>query len=322
MLSKEFLSIAIIACSIIPGINGMSQSPYTETAVNVKAAGAKGDGIADDTAAIQKAFDDSCDDKLFGGKAPHTVVIPPGKYRISGTLKLENKHRNITISGTGGSRSPKHAVTQIFFEGKQGETLLECKPLLGLTMRDIMLDGNNKAGCVMKINSTKGHGTAEFFLERMNFFNADTGIECGTELEICASDMTLTDIVIENMKICGFKADSGQALDYVFIRPEVNNTPTAFHFIKGGAATFIHPCAYKVDTLLKVEKTGVNSGVFSIRGWFWERHAYSDPNKKMVFVDASGEANVTVIGTATGCTRVWGPNADLETPNFILGPSA
>lgn len=293
----------------------------TENEINAKTAGAVGDGSNDDSTALQMAIDKAC-----AGKNPtRTVKLPPGKYRVTKTLKLENKHRNISIIGTGGARpgsSGKHATTEIIFDGQKGGTLFECKPLSGLRLTDLYLNGNNKAGTLLRVNSTPGHGTAEFFIERVCLSNADTGIECGADLEVCASDMTFIDLTIDNMKKAGFRAVSGQALDYVFIRPEVGHTPIGFHFIKGGAATFIHPCAFKVDTLLKVEKTGINSGVFSIRGWFWERHAYSDPNKKMVFVDASGEANITVIGTATGCSRVWGEKADLETPNFILGPSA
>jgi hypothetical protein len=314
--AKQMIISAILALSIISANHLIAGTD--KLFINPKDNGARGDGKNDDTRALQAAFDEACKDEA----APHTVVLPPGKYRITKTLTLDNRHRNICIKGTGGPRRPKHAVTQIIYDGPKGGTLLECKPLNGLIMKDILLDGAEKAGIVMRVNSTKGHGTAEFFLERVNLYNADTGIECGVDLEICASDMTFIDIVIDNMKKAAFYANSGQALDYVFIRPEVNNTPTGFHFIKGGAATFIHPCAYKVDTLLKVEKTGINSGVFSIRGWFWERHAYSDLNKKMVFVDASGEANITIIGTATGCARVWGEKADIETPNFILGPSA
>lgn len=320
MLTKIFFTVMVLAGSMV-AIKAQEQK-INKLRVNVKDVGAKGDNLTDDTAALQKAFDLACDDKAFGGNAPHSVIIPPGKYRITKTLKLDNRHRNLIIAGTGGARRLKHAVTQIIYDGKKGKTLLECKPLLGFTIKDILLNGNKKAGVVLRINSTRGHGTAEFFIEGVNFFNADIGIECGKDLEICASDMTLIDIVIENMKECAFKADSAQALNFVFIRPEVNNTPTGFHFIKGGAATFIQPCAYKVNTLLKIEKTGINSGVFSIRGWFWERHSYSDPEKKMVFVDVSGEANVTVTGAATGCSRVWGKKADLTTPNFILGPSA
>jgi hypothetical protein len=298
--------------------NVTAEDNTDEMVINVKNFGAKGDGKADDSIPIQNAFDYACETD----SSPRSVVFPPGKYRVTKTLRLDNRHRNISIKGTGGPRGTKYATTKILFDGDKGQPLLECKPLNGLVLTDILLDGLGKAGVLLRINSTKGHGTAEFFLKRVNFFNADIGIECGADLDICASDMTFIDIVIENMTTAGFKAVSNQALDFVFIRSEVNNTPIAFHFIKGGAATFIHPCAFKVDTMLKIERSGINSGAFSIRGWFWERYSYSSKKKKMVFVDAAGEANITVTGTSTGCTRVWGKDADLKTPNFILGPSA
>src|SRR5579871_3489409 len=49
--------------------------------VNVKELGAIGDGMADDTAAIQNA--------LSGGQ--RTVIIPAGRYKISAALKLDSQ---------------------------------------------------------------------------------------------------------------------------------------------------------------------------------------------------------------------------------------
>ena len=48
---------------------------------NVKAFGAKADGVTDDTTAIQKAMDEA-------GKTGGKVVIPPGKYAVKGTFKV------------------------------------------------------------------------------------------------------------------------------------------------------------------------------------------------------------------------------------------
>ena len=52
----------------------------TPLKLDVKQCGAIGDGVADDTAAIQKA--------LTGGR--RTVIFPPGTYKISGALKIES----------------------------------------------------------------------------------------------------------------------------------------------------------------------------------------------------------------------------------------
>ena len=49
--------------------------------LDVLSFGAKADGATDDTAAIQKALD-------AAGKSGGIVAIPPGKYRVEGSLKV------------------------------------------------------------------------------------------------------------------------------------------------------------------------------------------------------------------------------------------
>jgi polygalacturonase len=71
---KAFLAAALtLAMSLSVSAAGLT--------INVKDAGAVGDGVADDTAALQKA--------LSGGQ--RTVVIPAGTYRIATALQLESE---------------------------------------------------------------------------------------------------------------------------------------------------------------------------------------------------------------------------------------
>jgi polygalacturonase len=69
-----------------------------ETTVNVRDSGAAGNGIHDDTAAIQKALD---------GAKPE-VIIPPGAYVISATLKVHSQTR-IKAAPTSVIRLADHA---------------------------------------------------------------------------------------------------------------------------------------------------------------------------------------------------------------------
>lgn len=75
-----------------PGVPG--GIPAYPVFVNAKDAGAKGDGKADDTAAIQKALDD-CPE----GKA---VLLPAGAYRLTATLKLS---KGVVLRGEGPDRT-------------------------------------------------------------------------------------------------------------------------------------------------------------------------------------------------------------------------
>jgi parallel beta-helix repeat protein len=62
-------------------------------AVDVQELGAKGDGVADDTAAIQRAMDDG------------DVYFPKGTYRITETIKIDlQKARLVSLGGDGTAR--------------------------------------------------------------------------------------------------------------------------------------------------------------------------------------------------------------------------
>lgn len=61
--------------------------------VNVKDAGAVGDGQADDTAAIQKVLD--------GVREGSTVYLPPGTYRVTRTLRITGPLIGVSVLGHG-----------------------------------------------------------------------------------------------------------------------------------------------------------------------------------------------------------------------------
>lgn len=82
---------------------GPAQAPpaggATRNALNVKDYGATGDGVTDDTAALQTAIDDA-----IYVKARQEVFLPDGVYRITRTLHLgygENPYRTIRFVGSG-----------------------------------------------------------------------------------------------------------------------------------------------------------------------------------------------------------------------------
>src|ERR1043165_3285713 len=59
--------------------------------LNVRDHGARGDGLADDRAAIQAVLD--------GANAGQTVLFPAGDYKLSGTLLV--RHSGVMLAGDG-----------------------------------------------------------------------------------------------------------------------------------------------------------------------------------------------------------------------------
>ena len=69
--------------------------PGIEPVLNVRTSGARGDGIADDTAAINHCI------SACGAAGGGTVYFPPGKYLITSTIPLNHSHVNIQGAGWG-----------------------------------------------------------------------------------------------------------------------------------------------------------------------------------------------------------------------------
>lgn len=92
--------------------------------------GAVGDGVADDTAALQAAFD--AVDPVLGG----TVFLPAGRYRITTGLVVRSNNTQVVGEGPG----PRNGVSQ----GGYGTRLEAGGTLNGAPLLRIQLDSNDK----------------------------------------------------------------------------------------------------------------------------------------------------------------------------------
>lgn len=73
-------NIEVLKTESAPAVKDIPAFPDINTWVNLKALGAKGDGVTDDTKAIQAAIDQH-----------EAIYVPQGWYRITETLKLKEK---------------------------------------------------------------------------------------------------------------------------------------------------------------------------------------------------------------------------------------
>jgi hypothetical protein len=109
--------------------------------VSVKDYGAVGDGIADDTAAIQAALDSN--------SYAH-VLLPTGTYRVTATLSITKQN---TLTGPdGGSQEMQHAV--IYHDPASSGVLFNVTTAVsGVCLKNFRVTGGNGSFCITSSNS-------------------------------------------------------------------------------------------------------------------------------------------------------------------------
>ena len=147
--------------------------------VSVKDFGAVGDGVTDDTAAIQAAIN-----------ASSTVVFPPGKYLITSTITFPTAapYGGGRLIGAGGlvgdprttTRSSQY--TAIIWGGAAGGTMFVSDGVLGLKIEQICFLGEstNRANIIWHVQQDIGYGSGEMTFEHCTFEDAVNGVQCGT----------------------------------------------------------------------------------------------------------------------------------------------
>lgn len=294
--------------------------------VNVKDFGAVGDGKIDDQKAIQKAIDAACIDGNNPAKnAPRRVVFPPGIYRLTKSVKLNPAHWNVVLEGTGGAtggvNSSYHGVrranTVLRWDGAKNGVLMDAYGVLGMCVKDLLFDGQGKCKVLLRMNSLDkdnkdktllkkfgSRASALWFLERVSFENADTGFECGGDSWTCASDMTMIDTNFSKCHI-GFATLMDQNLNYNFIRPGIGECDIGLYFKCGGSVSTTmlsgHSCGYAI----KIEKGGINAGVFSFDETRVEARIYKGRRTRILY--AKGESNVKFTSLVTTCMGLSKP---------------
>lgn len=106
------LCFAITSCFAVPGA-GDTAAQNAAGVLNVKDFGAVGDGKADDTKAIQSALDKA--KYIIRGSS---VILPPGEYRVTKTLVVENTLlTGLSAGGWSADRAPMPTIKVDFTDG-------------------------------------------------------------------------------------------------------------------------------------------------------------------------------------------------------------
>jgi Pectate lyase superfamily protein len=160
----------------IPETGDEFVGPFTSW-MNVKAFGARGDGVTDDTAAIQTALVALGS----GGANGYVLYIPAGTYKI--TQKLTYYKREFTsILG----EDP--ATTFFKWSGPAGGTMLAVDGVDYTRISRITFDGSSSAGVLVDQSGVTAGGFFDTGNEYADdvFQDAATGIQCGVKANGCA----------------------------------------------------------------------------------------------------------------------------------------
>lgn len=140
----EATSAASASAPQIPALHWETRSDW----INIKNQGARGDGVADDSAAIQKSLDQIADGA--------TLYFPPGTYRVTQTLSLRNSNGKRWMGGAliGSGRD-----TRLVWDGASGGTFVLLNGIADSRFIGLELDGRGQASVGFRYKSTQGFQT-------------------------------------------------------------------------------------------------------------------------------------------------------------------
>lgn len=242
------------------GLMALMTTAWADT-VNVRDLGAVGDGKADDTAAIQKAFlSDAAE-----------ILIPAGTYRITQTLQFAKKAgadrfpRDRHIRGEG-------SRTILQWDGEKGGILLRAYGMghcqfsalwfRGQTPARLVKDKSDRAGILFLIEAANGIGNMINHISFCQFTETDVAIQCGTsEVFPTNSDISFEHINVQNVGKFLYTMNN-QAVDFLFNFVFVCNAGTVFHFERGGNMLVNNCQVTEAETVLRIDGGGRCCGTY------------------------------------------------------------
>ncbi len=195
------LAVLSLACAVadggtkpdsgkmIPELNWEKRSDWIDVKTDVKPA-AKGDGVADDTEAIQAALNMA--NKAMTGTS---IYFPPGTYRITKTLTLGNNVKNARLQGVllvGHGRS-----TVFAWDGEDKGRMFWLIGAANTRYVGIVWDGRGKAA--VGIDHSARHFETELRHQHEAFLNfTDAGIRIGAPVPANVPSFASAEILYEN----------------------------------------------------------------------------------------------------------------------------
>lgn len=146
---------------------------------NVKGYGAKGDGVTDDSAAVQEAIN------AAGAAGGGTVYFPQGTYKVNSTIVIGNgtgpsgnsSYHFVRLQGAGRGIDSllQPAATSIKWGGPSGGTVIDIKGMIyGVGISDMRIQGSVSAATILRVRSAQ-----ESTFRNINIIDpANNGLAC------------------------------------------------------------------------------------------------------------------------------------------------
>jgi hypothetical protein len=164
----------------LENVQSLTKDSNQNKKINVKDFGAKGDGVADDTAAIQKALNEA--------RRNTTVYFPAGVYNISSTL---------TVSAGNGNRLTGDGSSTVLIARKPMKHLLHIRKNAIRFLMDFMtVDGNGNAENTIRLDG----GYYVVFNSIYVTNPLDIGLSVGSLDEYAGNELFVTDSYFTGMR--------------------------------------------------------------------------------------------------------------------------
>ena len=259
--------------------------------------GAAGDGVTDDTAALQAAFNAAAK-----GTGNSTLYLPAGTYLIKGTLNLDH-HINVSIIGAG------PAATILKWGGKAHGTMMENNGTAYSRFNRITWNGNKVADVAVEQSwdgKTPHFDTGNEYADDV-FIDVSYGLRGGTLGHGFAETSILRDKFIRNT-VAGVSLGNFNALD-IWIRNSVfQDCATGITNIHGAGNFRVYNSIFRNSTESDISM--YNTGGFSVRGntstnsnqFFY---ASGSPNPALTIIE--GNTVIDPVSTRAITVRNQGP---------------
>lgn len=207
---------------------------------NVKAFGAVGDGVADDTLAIQATIDAALSNPITNGYGSVPIHLPRGKYKITSTLNLsrsDNAFVFLNVFGAG------HG-SEIQWAGATNGIAIQATRLKQFRIASLMLSNTVAAGTTIGLlftNSSGGTGTNNGVIESLLVSGFNNCVKLGdASTGAATSELTWINLVVQNCATGVLISSTGNTLNNQFHNLQMFSCSTFGLSASGADGVFVH----------------------------------------------------------------------------------